>query len=185
MKPDETRHVPKLTGPRRYLSPMTAEDAELYTQWLNDQVVTEGLAVATKNITLAGEREYIAKGAVEHSYSVVARDTNRLIGNVALVDLDYQERTAEIGVFIGDRDYWGQGYGAEAMGLLMAYAFDVLNIRNIWLRVFDFNQRAITSYLRLGFREVGRRRMAVRRRGREYDMVFMDILDEEFRESAP
>ena len=66
------------------------------------------------------------------------------------------------------------------MVLLMRYAFNYLNMRNIWLRVFAFNERGIASYRKLGFQEIGRRRKAIPREGREHDLVFMDILDEEF-----
>jgi RimJ/RimL family protein N-acetyltransferase len=159
---------------------MSADDAPQYTAWLNDLEIARNLTVAIQTIALPGEREYLREHASDHTYSIVTRGEDRLIGNVGLVDINNLERTCEIGVFIGAKDLWGQGYGSEAMALLMRYAFDYLNIRNIWLRVYAFNERAIASYRKLGFQEIGRRRKAVPREGEEHDVVFMDILDDEF-----
>jgi RimJ/RimL family protein N-acetyltransferase len=176
----EPRYFPKLVGERCYLSPMSEEDAAQYATWLNDLEIARYLTVAVQTIALPGEREYLRAHGKDHSYSVVTRAGDRIIGNVGLIDLNHLERTCEIGVFIGAKDLWGQGYGREAMTLLMRYAFDYLNMRNIWLRAYAFNERAIASYRKLGFREIGRRRKAVPREGVEHDVVFMDILDEEF-----
>lgn len=176
----EPKYFSKMIGERCYLSPMSVEDAPQYTAWLNDLEIVRNLTVAVTTIGLPGEREYLRERASDHTYSIVTRGEDRLIGNVGLVEINNLERTCEIGVFIGAKDLWGQGYGGEAMALLMRYAFDYLNMRNIWLRVYEFNERGIASYRRLGFREVGRRRKAVPREGVEHDLLFMDILNEEF-----
>jgi RimJ/RimL family protein N-acetyltransferase len=159
----EPRYFPKLVGERCYLSPMSEEDAPQYATWLNDLEIASYLTMAVQAIALPGEREYLRAHGSDHSYAVVTRDGDRLIGNVGLININHLERTCEIGVFIGAKDLWGQGYGREAMTLLMRYAFDYLNMRNIWLRAFAFNERAIASYRKLGFREIGRRRKAVPR----------------------
>jgi len=176
----QRRYTKKLVGERCYLSPMNEDDAPQYVEWLNDMEVARTLTVAVQTIALSGEREYLREHAQDHTYSVVTLDGDRIIGNVGLVDINNLERTCEIGVFIGAKDLWGQGYGREAMVLLMRYAFDYLNMRNIWLRAFAFNERGLASYRKLGFREIGRRRKAAPREGAEHDLVFMDILDEEF-----
>lgn len=175
----DQRYFAKLVGERCYLSPMSEEDAEKYAAWLNDLEIARNLTVAVQSIAVPGEREYLRAHGSDHSYSVVTRSGDRIIGNVGLIDINHLDRTCEIGVFIGAKDLWGQGYGREAMALLMRYAFDYLNMRNIWLRAYAFNERAIASYQKLGFHEVGRRRKAVPREGEEHDVVFMDILNEE------
>ncbi|MEX2444251.1 MAG: GNAT family protein [Alkalispirochaeta sp.] len=176
----EQKYFVKMIGERCYLSPVSVEDAPQYAAWLNDLEIARNLTVAVQTVALSGEQEYLRAHTSDHTYSIVTREENRIIGNVGLVDINNLERTCEIGVFIGAKDLWGHGYGGEAMALLMRYAFDYLNMRNIWLRVYAFNERAIVSYRKLGFREVGRRRKAVPREGAEHDLVFMDILDEEF-----
>ena len=172
----------KLVGERCYLSPISLEDAARYCEWLNDLEVARTLTLATANISLSGEKDVLARIAKDHNYGIIEIDSNTLIGNCGLADINHVDRTCEIGIFIGDKSYWGKGYGPEAMSLLLGYGFDYLNMRNIWLQAYAFNARGLAAYKKLGFREVGRRRKAVRREGAEHDVVFMDLLDDEFRQ---
>ena len=86
---------------------------------------------------------------------------------------------AEVGLFIGDEENRNKGYGAEALNLLLDYCFDYLNVNNVMLKVFSFNERAINCYRKLGFKEIGRRRQSYYLKGKFYDEVFMDILKSE------
>ena len=86
---------------------------------------------------------------------------------------------AEVGLFIGDEENRNKGYGAEALNLLLDYCFDYLNVNNVMLKVFSFNERAINCYRKLGFKEIGRRRQSYYLKGKFYDQVFMDILKSE------
>jgi len=175
------RYFRKLVGERCYLSPINIDDAERYCEWLNDLEVARTLSLAHMNIGLGAEREALERLSREHNYAIVLDDSAALIGHCGLIGVDHHARAREIGIFIGNKDYWGQGYGPEAMRLLMKYAFDYLNIRTILLRVLSHNQRAIAAYRKIGFREIGAWRKAIPREGDEQDLVFMDILAEEFR----
>lgn len=73
-----------------------------------------------------------------------------------------------------------KGYGTEALKLLISYGINYLNIRNFMLRVFSNNERAIKSYKKIGFNKIGIRRKAIIANRKEYDMVYMDMLDEDF-----
>lgn len=179
-EPAERRYFRKLTGKRCYLSPINMDDAPLYCEWLNDMEVARTLTLATMNLPLASEREALERLSRAHTYAIVLGDTDELIGNCGLFDLNHLCRSCEIGVFIGNKECWGKGYGPEAMELLMGYAFSYLNMRTILLRVFAFNERAIAAYRKIGFREIGRWRKALPREGTEHDIIFMDILNEEF-----
>ena len=85
-----------------------------------------------------------------------------------------------MGVGIGEHDCWGKGYGTEATRLILDYAFTVLGLHNVMLRVFSYNERAIRSYRKVGFKEMGRRRQAQRIGGQTYDVVYMDCLATDF-----
>ena len=103
-----------------------------------------------------------------------------MIGGCGLINPDHLNRTAEAGIFIGEKSCWNKGYGEEAMRLLLDYAFNILDFNNIMLNVYAYNTRAIRCYRKIGFREIGRRRRARRIQGRSYDILFMDILAQEF-----
>lgn len=170
----------KMLGDKCYLSPISIEDAEKYTEWLNDYDITQFLTLASMQIGLASEKEALSRLSKEHNYAIVDKATDSLIGNCGLMDIDQLNRCAEIGIFIGDKDYLGKGFGREALSLLIDYAFNVLNLTNIMLSVFSFNERAIKSYKAIGFKMIGARRKALIRDGKEHDIYFMDLLSTEY-----
>jgi RimJ/RimL family protein N-acetyltransferase len=116
----------------------------------------------------------------DHVFTIVEAGSERAIGRCLLFGLNKTDRTAEIGIFIGEKDCWGKGYGAEAMTLLLDYAFNLLNLNSVMLGVFSFNERAISLYRRLGFREIGRRREARIIGPDKHDAILMDLLASEF-----
>jgi RimJ/RimL family protein N-acetyltransferase len=93
--------------------------------------------------------------------------------------------TAWVGIGIGDPDYWGKGYGTDALRLLVGFGFGQLNLRRISLNVFGYNQRAVKSYLKCGFKEEGRLRQWMLRGGERHDLIFMGILREEWDAAQP
>ncbi len=172
--------IRKLTGKKCFLSPMSPDDAEIYARWLNDMEVVRFLTMASSVINVGKERKILEELAGNHNYGIVTLEDDKLIGTCGLVNMDSVNRSAEIGIFIGDKAYWHQGYGSEAMTLLMDYGFRYLNIHNIFLQVYSFNENAVECYRKLGFREVGRRRQAVYRDMTFHDVIFMDILPDNF-----
>ncbi|MEZ4522822.1 MAG: GNAT family protein [Thermomicrobiales bacterium] len=98
------------------------------------------------------------------------------IGQCGLHNFNETSRTAELGIGIGDKDYWGRGYGREAVNLLVEYAFRYRNFRRVWLWVHADNERAIRAYLACGFVEEGRLREHMYSNGRYVDAVYMGIL---------
>ena len=115
-------------------------------------------------------------------FAIRALKDDRLLGDVELAVINWGSRDAFVGIGIGERDFWGRGYGTEAMQLALRYAFTELNLRRVTLDVFEFNQRAIRSYEKAGFRREGRERQAVQREGRRWDVLIMGILREEWME---
>ena len=107
--------------------------------------------------------------------------TAKLVGTCCLVELDWVSRKAELRVRIGDRGVWGQGLGTEACALLVAFAFDDLNLGRIWLRVLDSNPRAIRVYEKLGFVVEGTLRRSAYVDGAHRDTIVMGLLRGEWR----
>ncbi|GHV06649.1 N-acetyltransferase [Spirochaetia bacterium] len=170
----------KLVGEKCYLSPIDADDAEKFTEWLNDLDVTVNLQLYQASINAENERSFLNKLAEGHHYSIIDKKTDGLIGNCGFMDIDNLNQTAELGIFIGDKNYWGKGYGTEALSLLADYGFKCLNLHNIMLRVYSFNKRAIACYEKVGFKKIGIRREALYRNREVYDIIFMDLLAGDF-----
>jgi len=173
----------KLTGKKCYLSPIDLGDAEKFTGWLNDLEVTENLSLYPQAISLEGEKDILGRVASGHNYSIIDIATNELLGNCGFVSVDHLNQTAEVGIFIGNKDYWSKGYGSEALRLLMDFGFKALNLHNIGLTAYSFNKRAIKCYEKIGFRLMGKRRQALLRGKDRFDIIHMDILRSEFYEN--
>jgi len=104
----------------------------------------------------------------------------QIIGTCALFNFDTLGHTCELGIGIGDQAYWGQGYGREAVGLLLAYAFRLRNMHRVYLRVHGRNQRAIRAYTACGFVPEGRLRAHVWSDGAYDDLLIMGVLRDEW-----
>ena len=175
------KYFKKIVGERLYLSPINIEDVEKYTEWLNDLNVTINLSFSPYIFSLEREKEALEKLSKEgYNFSIVSLSKDELIGSCGLSEVNHINRTAEAGIFIGDKNYWNKGYGTEAMNLLLDYAFNLLNLNSVFLRVHSFNKRAIKCYEKCGFKEIGMRREAYIVGNKKYDHIYMDILASEF-----
>lgn len=103
----------------------------------------------------------------------------QLIGFCGLNQRDPFAGTAELGITIGNKAYWGRQYGREALRLLVDYGFDLLNLRRIYLRVHGRNERGIRAYRACGFVEEGRLRQHVWSNGAYDDLLYMAIMRDE------
>ena len=172
----------KLIGRKCYLSPMDINDSEKYTEWLNDLDVISNLSIYNSMINTDIEKSFLEKLSKEHNYSIIDTKTNYLIGSCGFIELDHLNQVGEAGIFIGDKKYWNKGYGTEAFQLLLDYGFKALNLHNVVLKVYSFNERAIKSYKNIGFKIIGKRRESLKRGNKLYDIIYMDLLYNEFYE---
>ena len=178
------KYFKKLEGKRIYLSPMNVEDVEIFTEWMNDFYITDYIGRSYQTITLQEEKAYLEKDENNKNiFAIIDTSSNEIIGTIGLNKVDSINRTATLGIFIGDRNYWSKGYGTEAIQLILDFGFNYLNLNNIDLAVMEFNERAIKCYKKCGFKEIGRRRKCKFLNGKYYDSILMDILVEEFTES--
>lgn len=173
----------KLEGDNIYLSPQSPDEEaiEKFTEWLNDFRITDYTGKSAMLITLEGERKWFEKPKdYAQTFFIVKKEDNKLIGTIGLHEINPINRTATLGIFIGEKDGRNKGYGTEAIKLILEYSFKYLNLNNIKLDVLEFNPRAIACYKKCGFKEYGRRRKSEFLYGKYYDRVEMDILAEEF-----
>lgn len=173
----------KMIGAKCYLSPASLDDAVQWTAWLNDLEVA--LPLGDEAFTLISpetQQALIAESPRrnDHIFAIIDSHGDQPIGRCLLFGVDPINRSAMAGIFIGAKSDWNQGYGFEAMQLLLDYGFNLLNLNSVMLGVYSFNQGALRCYQKLGFKEIGRRRQARIVGNRKYDCTFMDILAEEF-----
>ena len=170
------KYFKKLVGERIYLSPRNVEDVEKFTEWMNDFEITDYTGRSHQTMTLQNEKTYLEKEQDNKSvFAIIDLQTDEIIGIVGLHDINNINRTATLGIFIGNKDYRSKGYGTEAIKLILDFGFNYLNLNNIDLALMEFNKS--------GFKEIGRRRKCKFINGRYYDSILMDILSEEFTKS--
>lgn len=173
-----------LKGEKVTLRPVRREDLPLLNQFNNDlevELAGGGDPPMPQPLPML-EAEYEqawSKGGRDNASFAIEAD-GRLIGGCALFDFDHTAQVCQLGITIGDKSYWGKGYGREAAGLLVHYAFQYRNLHKVYLRVHGKNKRAIRAYQAVGFAEEGRLRDHVWSDGAYDDLVYMGILRAEW-----
>jgi len=167
------------------LRPTEPEDRDRYYDWINDEEVKEYLGNRYYFSRMA-EAEWLAERSKKPlSYDNIhfAVDTldGRHIGSLGFHETVADDRKATLGVMIGDKEFWSQGYGTDAITTLLRFAFDELNLHRVDLHVDERNGRAIACYRKCGFQEEGRLRDHRFARGRFWATVVMSVLEDEFR----
>ena len=116
------------------------------------------------------------------SFSIRTLEEDRLIGFISLYLPVVHGCDAWVGIGIGDREFWGRGYGTDAMRVILRYAFTELNLHRVSLGLHAYNQRALRSYEKAGFQLEGRVRGEGLREGQRFDAIYMGILRKEWME---
>lgn len=183
--------MPILYGNKVRLRAIERPDIPLFTRWINDPEVTEYLSNVFP-YSLETETQWfdsMLKLPMEEQPLTIEVNVALPedgfaewlpIGTCSFMDIEKIHRSAEAGIFIGDKDYWNQGFGTEAMRILLKFGFEDLNFHRIWLRVLENNHRARKSYLKAGYLEEGRYRKAEFRHGFYNDIILMSILQDEW-----
>lgn len=135
---------------------------------------------SAKNIKEWFEKDLEKKAPDEYFFTIHTLEDDHLIGFVGLWGISWNQLDAWVGIGIGEPEYWGKGYGTDAMRLTLQYAFMELNLERVTLGVFAYNPRAIRSYEKAGFRLEGRERHAIHRDGKIGDVLYMGILRQEY-----
>jgi RimJ/RimL family protein N-acetyltransferase len=164
-----------LIGERIYLRSMDEGDAsEAYAAWLNDPEVNKFLE--TKSATQSSVLDFIEQRNLQSDvllFGIFVNETNHHIGTVKLDNIDSNRGSAMLAIMVGDKQYWGKGYGTEAMQILIDFAHKTLDIKKIELGVISENFAAINAYVKLGFQETKREKDTVRYGSDVYDHITM------------
>ena len=142
---------------RIVLKPFDSSHLEKYREWINEQEIMYFLNRACPVSDLE-HRQWYEKLIQDDRvlfFSIFEKTSQRYIGNVWLWDIDYRHRKAELRVFIGEKELWGSGMGADAIALMTEYARDVLNLNKVYAYVHKGNPRGKNAFMKAGFTEEG------------------------------
>lgn len=172
------------------LSAMDAEEvSKAFARWGRDsefkRLINSGVLQIPSSKTAQTwlEKELEEQSNNQHWFSIRKLDDDKLLGDIDLYVYNWPGRDAFVGLGIGEREFWGKGYGTDVMRVILRYGFIEVNLKRVTLTVFEYNPRAIRSYEKAGFRHEGRMRGALNKEGRRWDMLFMGILREEWIEN--
>src|SRR3954467_5205320 len=178
-----------IVGEKVALGPLRRDLAAAYARWMNQLEVRRGLdqmGVATPESQEKWVEDNLERGAKSEpdvvEFTVYDRTDSAPVGTAGLLQILHAHGSAEFGIFLGERR--GQGLGTEATRLVLDFAFNVLQLRNVLLETLEWNAAGLTAYEHAGFRRVGVRRGAVMSQGRPTDLVIMDAVPEDFGESV-
>lgn len=169
-----------LKGKRVVLRPIESQDLPAYVHWMADTDMLEYFGFY-RPMNLAQEQAwYDRQNQDPDSINFAVELDGRHIGGSGLHLHDHKNQSAEVGLFIGEKDLWNQGLGQDILRTNVDYGFANLNLHRIYLRVFAENERGIRAYEKVGFVHEGRFREAEWRHGRWHDLLFMSILRQEW-----
>jgi RimJ/RimL family protein N-acetyltransferase len=173
-------------GEKTRLRRIERADIPTFVRWFNDPEVREFLTMY-RPISIAEEEKWFEEqlGVKDQELFAIETTDGVHIGSVGLHRINWQYRHAELGIAIGEKAYWSQGYGSDAIHTLLRFAFQEMNLHRIHLRARADNARGIRAYEKSGFRHEGRLREAIYSNGRYYDELHMGILRREFDAPPP
>jgi diamine N-acetyltransferase len=178
-----------ILGQRIRLRPVEKDDLPRYVKWFSDPELRGYISMPLPIGQTQEEKWFVQavanKDRDTQSWAIDAQPADMAvgpwvhIGGCGLHEIDWRNRWAELGIIIGARDYWGRGYGTDAVQTLCGLAFNTLNLNRIFLRVFADNARAIRCYEKVGFRNEGRLRQHDFNNGAYRDVLLMGLLRNE------
>lgn len=162
-----------------YLRPIREEDTDNIVKWRNNNEVRKFFiyqGTFTREGHLSWYENRVKTGEVVQ-FIIVEKETEASLGSVFFRDIDRVNNKAEYGIFIGENNARGKGYGTIATKLALDYAFNVEHIHRIFLRVLADNDRAINSYCKAGFVQEGILNDDVRINGIYRSIVWMAAIN--------
>ncbi len=172
-------------GERIRLRAIERDDIPRYVAWFNDPAVTAGLNMHFP-MSLSDETRWVESLSnlppQERPLAIEVKtpDGWQHIGGTGLDGIDWVNRAACFGIFVGEKSLWHQGYGTETTRLMLKHGFETLNLHRIFLHVYETNPNAIQTYEKVGFVKEGIMRDAIYRNGCYINVLLMSVLRSEW-----
>ncbi len=155
----KTNRGSSILGKRIYLRPFQLTDASsAYVRWLKDPEICRYLESRPRRVTLSNARAYAQKvlaDANTYFFAIVIRDEEEHIGNIKLGPINTHHRLGNIGILIGERQHWGQGYATEAINLLTTFAFKKLRLHKVAAGAYGPNVGSVKAFMHAGYSQEG------------------------------
>jgi RimJ/RimL family protein N-acetyltransferase len=177
-----------IVGEHVRLRAVEKDDLPHFVEWLNDPEVRVNLAFY-QPLSLPQEELWFEHnlsqppGEQTLSIDILSNGQWDHAGGTGFKNHDARERSAEVGIMIGRKEFWNQGFGCEAMRLIVGHGFQNLNLNRIYLQVFETNPAGVRCYEKAGFSHEGRLREARFHEGKYIDVLLMSILKSEWQKN--
>jgi len=174
---------PFISGDRVYLRELKVEDVgQEYYRWMNDPEVTQYLESRFNPNPMDALREYVKSIELDQNNilsAICLKENDRHIGNIKLGSINWIHRFADVGLLIGEKDCWRQGYASEVIGCLVHYAFDVLNLHKLTAGCYAAHQASLKAFQKNGFQIEGNRQKQYICNGIYTDAVMLGLINSE------
>ncbi|HEV2127708.1 MAG TPA: GNAT family protein, partial [Thermomicrobiales bacterium] len=172
-----------IRGEKVGLGPLDASMLAAMTRWINDFQTVRTLAMDPMPMTEQQERQWLESASSGQNgivFAIYDLADKALVGSTNLFHIDQRHHTCELGIAILDPTRRGKGLGTEAVRLITDYAIHGLEMHNVQLATYEYNHAGQRAYRKAGFKEYGRRREARLHNGQRWDIIFMDVLANEW-----
>jgi diamine N-acetyltransferase len=150
--------VLNVVGERVALGPLQRDLLPAYQRWANDLSAAERLALLPQPVTLERQTAWYEQAATATdrlAFTIYETTTWQAIGTCGLNEVDHHQGVAYLAILIGVAEARGQGYGTEAVRLLLDVAFTALGLHNVMLGVWEYNYAARRAMRGRDSRSVG------------------------------
>jgi len=169
-----------LAGERIYLREVRPSDVnEAYYHWMNEWEVTRYLESRFYPNSMESLREYVTSKVGDQKnvfLAIILKHNHQHIGNIKLGPINWIHRFSDIGLLIGDKSCWGQGYAAEAIRVMAAYAFERLNLRKVTASCYSTNVGSVRAFEKVGFVREGLRPSQYYSDGKYVDQILLGLV---------
>jgi RimJ/RimL family protein N-acetyltransferase len=182
-------NTPLFTGAFVRLIPLDPErDAETIAEWTNDPGYQWQIDDAPACPLSTAQVKKQLEGMVKHAetnhqafnFSIRTLDDNTLVGSASLVSIQWTHGASQLVIGLGDQADFEKGYADDALRLLLHYAFAELNLYRLEVKTDEMNVRGIGALARAGFTVEVRRRQAIYRAGKRWDLLHLGLLRDEW-----
>jgi len=177
-----------IIGEHVRLRAVEKDDLPRFVAWFNDPDVRRNLLIY-QPLSMGQEEKWyqdmLSRPIDEQPLCIEVLEDNDwvVIGDAGFLNINPHDRSAELGISLGDKRYWDQGFGTESVRLLVEHGFNQMNLNRIFLHVFETNLHGIRCYEKVGFKHEGRLREARYLDGRYIDVLVMSILKHEWKKT--